>query len=61
VPYTVDQPIDLRTARHVAGVKEAVETFSEIVLPEETVIFENIPSYADIKEGGIGKWLKRAN
>ncbi|MDY9921835.1 MAG: succinylglutamate desuccinylase/aspartoacylase family protein [Synergistota bacterium] len=61
IPYSVDQPIDLRTARHVIGVKEAIETFSEIVLPEETVIIEGIPTYADIEEGGIGKWLKRAN
>lgn len=60
IPYEGDQPLALRTARHVTGVRLAVETLGEI-LPEDEIIIEGIPSYTDIKDGGIGKWLHRAN
>jgi len=60
IPYDGDQPIALRTARHVTGVKVAVETLGEL-LPDDKVVIEGIPSYADIKDNGIGRWLNRAN
>ncbi|MEG1824038.1 MAG: succinylglutamate desuccinylase/aspartoacylase family protein [Cloacibacillus sp.] len=56
IPYEGDQPIALRTARHVTGVRTAMEMLKD-VSPEDAVIVENIPSYTEIKDGGIGKWL----
>ncbi len=58
IPYAGDQPIALRTARHVTGVRVASETLGDLS-PEDAVIFEGIPSYTDIKDGGVGKWLNK--
>ncbi len=60
IPYDEDgQPLSLRAARHVTGVRVACELLGD-VSPEDAVIFEGIPSYDEIKEGGVGKWLNKA-
>ncbi|MDO5116307.1 MAG: succinylglutamate desuccinylase/aspartoacylase family protein [Synergistaceae bacterium] len=56
IPYDGYQSIALRTARHVTGVRVAAEMLGDISL-NDAVIFEGIPSYTDIKDNGIGKWL----
>lgn len=59
IPYEGDQPISLRTARHVTGVMKSVNMLKD-VSPENEIIIENVPSYKEIKDGGLGKWLKIA-
>ena len=58
IPYEGDQPLARRTPRHVKGVSVASETLGDLS-PEDAVIFEGIPSYTDIRDGGVGKWLHR--
>ena len=57
IPYEGDQPIELRTARHVTGVMTAVNMLKD-VSPDDEIVIEGVPSYKDIKDGGLGKWLK---
>ena len=60
IPYDENgQPIELRAARHVTGVRVACELLGD-VSPEDAVVFEGIPSYDDIVADGVGKWLKEA-
>ncbi len=56
IPYEGDQPIALRTARHVAGVEKGFAMLGD-VSPENAVKIDGLPSYKDIRDGGIGKWL----
>lgn len=60
IPYEGDQPIALRTARHVTAVKIAMDTLGTLVDGKDVAV-ENIPTYEDIKDKGIGPWLNKAN
>lgn len=60
IPYEGDQPIALRTARHVTAVKIAMDTLGTLVEGKDVAV-ENIPTYEDIKDKGIGPWLNKAN
>ena len=59
IPYEGDQPIELRTARHVAASKKAIDMLG-MVKDGKDVVIENIPSYEQIKDDGIGPWLGKA-
>ena len=59
IPYEGDQPIELRTARHVTASKKAIDMLG-MVKDGKDVVIENIPSYEQIKDDGIGPWLGKA-
>ncbi len=50
-------PLDVRVARHLATVRELVATLA-LVEPDHAVELEDVPSYAEVVEGGIGRWLR---
>lgn len=56
IPYDKDQPIALRTARHVTGVKLAIDMLGEVA-PDKKIVVENVPTYVQIRDQGIGPWL----
>lgn len=56
IPYDKDQPIELRTARHVTGVRLGIEMLGQ-VKPGKDVVVDNIPSYKDLTSKGLGPWL----
>ncbi|MDO4561798.1 MAG: succinylglutamate desuccinylase/aspartoacylase family protein [bacterium] len=59
IPYEGDQPIAVRTARHVTAIKTAVELFADLDVTKGVVI-ANIPTYKEIIHRGIGAWLNKA-
>lgn len=56
IPYEGDQPLDLRTARHVEAIRLFVEMLGD-VKEGGAVEMENIPSYEEMIESGIGAFL----
>ncbi len=59
IPYVDSQPIELRTARHVTAVKKFLDMIGD-VRPGKEIVVENIPSYEEINEKGIGAFLAPA-
>lgn len=51
------EPLSLRVARHLQGFRRLVESYNE-QFPEQTVLLEHIPEYADVLSHGVGKFLK---
>lgn len=60
VPYETDQPIELRTARHVTAVQYCVNLLGDELGEEKAVVIENIPTYEEIVEKGLGPLLNPA-
>lgn len=50
-------PLDVRTGRHLSTVLMLAKVFSEMN-PEKTVLIENIPGLEEVKEKGIGHFLR---
>lgn len=58
VPFTEEgHHINTRVARHMSGIKAIMDSYSEFY-PENSMGFENCPSYDEIVEKGIGAYLK---
>jgi hypothetical protein len=60
IPYENDQPLDYRVARHT----ESIMVFFEMMtlLDTELVLaVENIPSFEEIMEKGMGEFLSPLN
>lgn len=51
-------PLDERVSRHVGGVVELIKVMGENE-PEKEIIVENIPTISEIRENGIGNYLKK--
>jgi hypothetical protein len=45
-----------RVGRHVASVQEIVSTYSDLQ-PERSVVLGHLPSYEQVREQGVGKFL----
>ena len=56
IPYEGDQPLALRTARHVTAIDTFISMLGD-VKEGYSVEVENIPSYDDMLEKGIGAFL----
>jgi hypothetical protein len=56
IPYEDDQPIALRTARHVTAIMTFLEMLG-FISEEKSVIVNNIPDYNDIIDKGIEAFL----
>ncbi|HOM97058.1 MAG TPA: succinylglutamate desuccinylase/aspartoacylase family protein [Acetomicrobium sp.] len=56
IPYEDDQPIALRTARHVTAIMTFLEMLG-FIREEKSVIVNNIPDYNDIIDKGIEAFL----
>jgi hypothetical protein len=50
-------PLDVRAARHVAMILELSKALTE-VQPQNAVVIEGVPSYAEITSKGIGTFLR---
>lgn len=50
-------PIDLRVARHIAGLTTVLDVWNG-TYPENQIVVNNLPSYDEIIERGIGAYLK---
>lgn len=50
------EPISHRVGRHITGFLELVNAYN-MYYPEKMIIIENLPSYADIMERGVGYYL----
>ena len=48
-------PINKRVARHVETAKTIIQV-NNMVRPEQTILFDGIPSYNEILENGIGTY-----
>ena len=59
IPYEDRQPLELRTARHVAAMSKYIELLGD-VRPGKEIVVEGIPSYEEINEKGLGAWLAPA-
>ena len=59
IPYVDSQPLELRTARHVTAVAKYMELLGD-VRPGKDVVVENIPTYEEMTEKGLGPWLAPA-
>ncbi len=59
IPYEKDQPLEMRTARHVAGVKTTIEMIG-LLYPDKEIVVDNIPDYQEILDQGVGAWLSPA-
>ncbi len=59
IPYVDEQPLELRTARHVASVSKYIELLGD-VRPEAAIEVENVPSYEELNEKGVGAFLASA-
>ena len=49
-------PISVRAARHTATIMELAKAFTELH-PDRPIVVENMPSYKEISENGIGRYL----
>jgi len=56
IPYEDDQPIALRTARHVTAIMTFLEMLG-FISEEKSVIVNNIPDYNDIIDKGVEAFL----
>ena len=57
VPFGPDGwPLELRVARHLATVTRFVEDFS-MLEPGRAVVIEGLPSYRELVDGGVGRFL----
>lgn len=57
VPYdSTGIPLEVRVGRHIAGFQRLVGAFNQL-FPERAVNTSGIPSYQDIQDHGIGKYL----
>ena len=59
IPYVDSQPLELRTARHVTAIAKYMELLGD-VRPGKDVVVENIPTYEEMNEKGLGPWLAPA-
>ena len=50
---------ELRTARHVTAVAKYIELLGD-VRPGKEIVVENIPTYEEMNEKGLGPWLAPA-
>lgn len=50
-------PLDERVARHLATVRELVATLA-LVAPDQAVDLQGVPTYPDVMEAGLGRWLQ---
>lgn len=50
-------PLDLRVARHLAGVGEFVKDMGELS-PEKTVLLSGVPEYQSVVARGLGSFLR---
>lgn len=50
-------PIEERVGRHSSGVQQILKIMS-MMYPESAVEVDNVPKYADLKEHGLGHFLK---
>lgn len=58
VPYDENgHPLEERVGRHLTGISQLVLVMGENE-PEKEIVMEEIPSYADLLENGIGFYLK---
>ena len=57
IPFdTAGQPIDVRVARHIAGISESIAVYNKR-RPEDRGVLGNIPAYDVMVEKGIGMFL----
>jgi len=56
IPYEDDQPIALRTARHVTAIMTFLEMLG-FISEEKSVLVNNIPDYNDIIDKGVEAFL----
>ncbi|MDO4785653.1 MAG: succinylglutamate desuccinylase/aspartoacylase family protein [Fretibacterium sp.] len=59
IPYTEDQPLALRVARHVTALRVCMGLLGDVLGPEKAVRVEGLPDYADILDRGVGPFLAR--
>jgi len=58
VPYDeTGHPIEERVGRHLTGVVQHILVMGENE-PENEIILEGLPSYAELLENGVGAYLK---
>ena len=57
IPYETDQPLALRVARHTTAILTCVELLGSVLGEEKGVRLENIPSYEEIIQSGVGPFL----
>ncbi len=50
-------PLHLRVARHLVAIEEVINAYNELH-PEAPVVVDNMPSYKDVIEKGLGAFLK---
>jgi hypothetical protein len=51
------QPLSLRVARHLAGIREIVNCYNDQAHEERRVIITQIPAYKDVITKGVGNYL----
>lgn len=56
IPYEGSQPIQLRTARHLAGIQAVLNVLNEAE-PEKGVTVSGIPEYSEVVSSELGHWL----
>ena len=51
------QPLSLRVARHLTALRTLIDVFNE-QFPDKKLIYENLPDYNQVLNGGIGNYLQ---
>jgi hypothetical protein len=60
VPYGEEGiPLAQRVARHLAAVEAIVRALGDLE-PEKSIVIENIPPFAEVREKGLGAFLRAA-
>lgn len=57
IPYETDQPLALRTARHVTTLLTCINLLGSVAGEVKAIQVENIPSYEEILQKGVGPFL----
>jgi hypothetical protein len=50
------EPLALRVGRHMQGLREIIVAYDE-AFPENKLSFENLPTYSDLTQNGVGAYL----
>ena len=51
------EPISLRVGRHLQGIKAILDSYNEYSI-DKKILYENIPSYDDLINNGVGAFLR---
>ncbi|OGU42841.1 MAG: hypothetical protein A2315_05930 [Ignavibacteria bacterium RIFOXYB2_FULL_35_12] len=51
------EPLSLRVGRHIQGIKAILDSYNEYS-NDKKIVYENIPSYDDLVENGVGSYLR---